>query len=339
MRILFYVVLLLVSFQVAASAATLTTDKTLYKQGEKIVVQFSDPEGHQGAWIGLFEATAPTDPWADGDSYDIDYEYTNGRSSGYVELTAYRPGFFNVRFFNADDDINVAAAISSTFEVSTEGGRIGQPTLAFEQPIFRRGERVKLHFTWNPSLPEGAWIGLFKNNAPLDGTEDPDDYDIAYDYVYDRTSGVWIFDAPEEIGWYRAAIVTGTDDWNPYCTVSMQVTLDGERPLPVADKRNPIVFSASKLHIGEELTIAYAIDYGVRDSAWIGIIPASVSSLKESDNDAEDVNYIYVKPGAVWYWTFFVPDVTGLYVARLFPSTDSNCYAVTNGSYFEVIPR
>jgi len=340
MRLAVFCVLFLILVQTVASAATLTTDKTLYKQGEKIVVQFTDPEAHAGAWIGLFESTAPTDPWADGDSYDIGYQYTNGATNGYVELEASRPGFFNIRFFNADADINVAAAISTTFEVSSEGGRIGQPTLAFEKPILRRGESVKLHFTWDPSLPEGAWIGMFKHSDPLDGTQDPNSFDFAYDYVGDRTSGVWIFDAPDEIGWYSAAIVSGNaDEWNPYCTVSMQVTLDGEHPLPIADKKKPIVLSASKLHVGDELTVAFAADYGLRDSAWIGIMPASVTSLKEEDNDNEDVNYRYVNPGEIWYWTFYVPETPGLYVARLFPANESNCYAINDGAYFEVIPR
>jgi hypothetical protein len=332
--------LVLLASQAAFAAATLSTDKTLYKEGEKIIVQFTDPEGHSGAWIGLFEATAPTDPWADGDSYDLDYGYTSGATSGYVELNAVRPGWFQIRFFNADDDINIAAAISTTFEISTEGGRIGDPTLSFEQPIFRRGEHVKLHYTWNPALGNNAWVGLFKNLDPLDGTENPDNYDIVYDFIQEETSGVWVFDAPEEIGWYRAAIISGVEnEWNPFCTVSMQVTLDGKRPLPIADKKNPVVLGASKLRVGDELTIAYAIDYGVRDSAWIGIMPASVTSLNEQDNDNADVDYRHVQPGETWYWTLYVPDSPGMYVVRLFPASDSNAYAVNNGVYFEVVPR
>src|SRR3990172_2006911 len=143
-----------------------------------------------------------------------------------------------------------------------------------------------------------------------------------YKYVYNETSGVWVLDAREEVGWYRAAIQkSGNDgDWNPYCTISMQVTLDGKHALPVADERNPVVLSASKLRVGDELTIAYSIPLGVRDSAWIGIMPSSVTSLKEQDNDAKYIQYENVGQGEVWYWTIYVPDTPGRYVVRLFPS-------------------
>jgi len=341
MRSLILASLLILLASQAAFAAALSTDKSLYKEGETIFVTFSDPEAHPNAWIGMFYESAPTEPWADGDSYDLAYQWTGGKTSGVVQFTANHTGFMHFRFFNDDSEINVATNVSPTFEVSTEGGRIGGPTLSFEKPVFLRGEHVKLHFTWDPTLPADAWIGMFKHTAPLDGTEDPDNYDFMYKYVYNETSGVWVFDAPDEVGWYRAAIQkSGNDgDWNPYCTISMQVTLDGKHALPVADERNPVVLSASKLRVGDELTIAYSIPLGVRDSAWIGIMPSSVTSLKEQDNDAKYIQYENVGQGEVWYWTIYVPDTPGRYVVRLFPSSDSNAYAVNDGVYFEVSPR
>ena len=75
------------------------------------------------------------------------------------------------------------------------------------------------------------------------------------------------------------------------------------------------------------------------DNAWLGLIPASVTSLKDSDNDAADINYIYVKAGQAWYWTFHAPSQPGTYVVRLFPADESDASAISKGVYFEVISR
>ena len=341
MRAVLIGVLLALILATAAGAATLVTDKSLYKVGEKIIISFTDPEAHQGAWIGLFDAAVPTDAYTDADDYDQAYEYTGGKTSGYVEFTANSAGFFQIRFFNSDGDPDVPTASSATFEISTEGGKIGEPSVSFDKANYQRGTKVKLSFTWNPALPDGAWIGFFKNESPLDGSENPDNYDIKYEYVSGRTSGVWSFDAPTEPGIYRAAIISGdTNNWTPYCSVGMQVTLDGRAPLPRADERTTLALSAAKLRAGDELTVAYFIPYGLENS-WIGIMPASCTSLNTRDNDDVDVSYLYAKSGSSWYWTFHVPPEPGNYVIRIFPSAndEERTFAIDGGVYFTVVPR
>ncbi|MEP0813926.1 MAG: hypothetical protein HRF49_04605 [bacterium] len=340
MRSLAISIVIVAALCASAHAATVSVDKEIYKLGEKIRVTFTDPGANAGAWIGLFDASVPTDPYTDADDYDRDYAYTGGKTSGVVELDAVDTGFFQVRFFERDADPDIPVASSATFQISTEGGRIGDPTVAFDKPVYKRGEKVKLTFTFNPSLPDGAWIGLFKNFSPLDGSEDPDDHDIKYEYVSGRTSGVWAFDAPDEPGYYVAAIISGdSNEWTPYCRVRMQVTLDGKTALPVADDRNPLAASAVRVRAGDEITIAYKTPLGVKSSAWLGLIPASVGSLREQDNDAADIDYIYVKAGQSWYWTFHSPSQPGTYVVRLFPADENDAYAINQGVYFEVVPR
>lgn len=337
-------VLLLLAIVIAFSVgpvfgATLSTDKGLYKVGEQIRVEFSDPAGSTGAWIGLFYASTPTDQWTNADDFDLAYQYTSGKTSGMVLFEARDTGFFQFRFFTEDAAVDVPIASSSTFEVSSEGGRIGEPSLAFEKPVYMRGERIRLSFTFNPALPGGAWIGLFKNTAPLDGSENPDNFDIGYDYINNRTSGVWAFDAPKEPGYYVAAIISGdSNEWTPYCKVRMQVTLDGVKALPVAHSKQPLALSAFQVRAGDEITAAYAIPEGL-ERPWVGLIPASVTSLKESDNDAKDVAWIYADSGVSWYWTFHAPSEPGRYVIRIFPADNDLCYAITEGVYFDVIPR
>ena len=339
MRALLLSVVLVALLAGAALGASLSTDKSLYKIGDEIKVYFSDPGGHKGAWIGLFYADVPTDEWTNADSFDLAYVYTKGATEGVVTFTAKHTGFLQVRFFNEDAAHDVPVASSATFEVSTEGGRIGEPSLAFDKPVYKRGEKIKLSFTFDPTLPDGAWIGLFKNFAPLDGSDDPDRHDIKYDYIKKRTSGVWAFDAPNEPGYYVAAIISGAkNEWTPYCKVRMQVSLDGVRPLPVAHEEQPLALGAAKVRAGDEITVAYAAPLGL-ENPWIGVMPATVTTTSTGENDRYDISYTWVKSGMTWYWTFHAPSSPGQYVVRLFPSSKRESNAISDGVIFEVIPR
>lgn len=340
MRLAFLVSVFLVLASLSAGAATLSTDGNLYQSGDKIHVSFNDPDGHDGAWIGLFYASVPTDEFTDADAYDLDYAYTQGQISGIVELDARQTGFFQVRFIVRIGDIDVAIASSATFEVSSEGARIGEPSLAFEKLIHMRGADVRLSFTFNPSLPDGAWIGIFERNVRLDGSVNPDSHDKAYSYVKNRTSGVWDFKAPMKVGYYSAAIISGDkNEWVPYTRIHFQVTLDGMTPLPVADDRHPLALSRMRLMAGEELIVAYKAPGTIGSGAWLGLIPASVTALDEGTNDRSDLSYKYVDPGERWYWTIHVPANPGFYVIRLFPSGENSAIAINPGAYFEVVPR
>ncbi len=96
------------SFKVIAPVyeGTLTTDKTEYSVGEKIVITFTAPVSlNENAWIGLIPSETPHGSEATNDAADVEYAYIKKQASGTMTFTApEKTGSWDIRMNDSDSD-------------------------------------------------------------------------------------------------------------------------------------------------------------------------------------------------------------------------------------------
>ena len=89
-----------------ASQASLQVSKSTLTPGEEFQVSFTAPATlPENAWIGIIPADVTHGSEEEADSYDIDYEYISGQTSGSITFYAPdEPGAYDVRLFDSDSD-------------------------------------------------------------------------------------------------------------------------------------------------------------------------------------------------------------------------------------------
>jgi hypothetical protein len=100
-----------------AFAPALRLAKMFYAPGEEIVISFTAPAAYpENAWIGILPSTVPHGDEAVNDSFDVCYQYLEGRTTGTIRLVApTQPGRWDVRMH--DTDSNGREVASLTFAV------------------------------------------------------------------------------------------------------------------------------------------------------------------------------------------------------------------------------
>ncbi len=73
---------------------------------------------------------------------------------------------------------------------------------------------------------------------------------------------------------------------------------------------------------GEKIIIEYTADPNWNETAWIGIIPSNVAHGKESENDANDLYYQYLKKSDKGVMEFSAPNKAGKYDIRMHDNDD-----------------
>ena len=95
--------------------ATISINKHVFHQGEKIRVLFSAPSHYaSNAWIGIIPAQIPHGSEAVNDQHDITYQYINKRTRGEMVFTAPHAGQWDLRLHDTDDNGREITHISFT---------------------------------------------------------------------------------------------------------------------------------------------------------------------------------------------------------------------------------
>ncbi len=71
---------------------TLTSDKTVYKEGETVVVSYAGLPGNQRDWVTVVPLGAPADNWGQ-------WTYTDGKTEGTFEVSDLAPGSYEARVY------------------------------------------------------------------------------------------------------------------------------------------------------------------------------------------------------------------------------------------------
>ncbi|MEJ2146936.1 MAG: VWA domain-containing protein [Acidobacteriota bacterium] len=190
-----------VTFKVEGQVAggTLTLDKTTYRPGEPIRVQFkAQPSYQQHAWVGLIPSAVAHGSSAENDQHDLAYHYLNGRVDGTLEFRApNETGAYDFRMFDAEGTGKETASVSFTVKGDMEKG-----TIQLDKSSYRPGEKIVVTFTASPDYQTNAWIGLIPSSVEHGSESVNDAHDVAYQYLRGNTSGTFEFKAPDQPGSY-----------------------------------------------------------------------------------------------------------------------------------------
>ena len=95
-----------------APGQILKTDKTVYTEGEDIVVQFKGFPGNQDDWITIVPAGSP-------DTTLCEYLYLGGRASGTISFDGRPRGEYEVRGYF--DCIKIECTVHARYPIRVEG--------------------------------------------------------------------------------------------------------------------------------------------------------------------------------------------------------------------------
>lgn len=190
------------------------------------------------------------------------------------------------------------------------------PSLWMDKLEFAPGEAITLHFTAPPGLPTNAWIGIIPSDIPHGDESVNDQHDISYKYLDGMTSGTMPFTAPT---------TPGTYDFRMHDTDSGGVELKSATFTVVSSGGGgggggagaSLSLSKTVFAPGESITVTFTAPSGLPTSAWVGIIPSSVSHGSESTNDQNDIAYQYLNGMTSGTLTFSAPGTIGTYDFRM----------------------
>ena len=77
-----------------------------------------------------------------------------------------------------------------------------EPTLTLGKTDFQPGEEIQVIFTAPDTLPDDAWVGIIPSDTPHGDEAVNDEFDLTYQYLEGKTSGVLDFVAPDAPGAY-----------------------------------------------------------------------------------------------------------------------------------------
>lgn len=190
---------------------------------------------------------------------------------------------------------------------------------------FRPGEAIPVTYRLEQPAAANTWVGLIPAEVESTVEADNDDADVTYEYVPEgSSSGSLRLAGRAAPGRYRLRLFAGDDAGSamlgetPVFEVRAWGWPEGEGP--------EMTLSAGEIATDDELVVRFELPEALPEQAWIAVVPATVTSLAEPDNDAEDVAYEYVRGTSGELRFRDLP--AGEYVLRLFPCDDDVCPAI-----------
>ena len=189
-----------------------------------------------------------------------------------------------------------------------------EPMISLEKQTFAPGEEIRLTFK-APVYDKSAWIGIIPSNIAHGSEATNDEYDLDYQYLDGRTSGVMIFIAPGQEGSYDFRMHDSDGDGKEvtYTTFNIKVVIEGAS----------LKIGKETFLPGEEIKVEFEAPPVFGAGAWIGIIPSDIPHGSESKNDEHDIDYHYIEKRTSGAMFFTAPDEPGEYDIRMH-DTDNN---------------
>ena len=195
------------------------------------------------------------------------------------------------------------------------------------QLVFAPRENVHVLFAAPAALPGEAWVGIVPSDVAHGSEAENDQYDLTYEYLQGRTSGVLTFEAPAAPGAYDIRMFDTDGDGKELASVTFHVVLTN----PNIGK-GTLTLAKTGYAPGEEITVDFTADPSFLESAWVGVIPSDVPHGSEELNDQYDLSYLYLQGQTSGTLTFDAPDEPGSYDFRMHDS-DSDGVEVTSVTF------
>lgn len=199
--------------------------------------------------------------------------------------------------------------------------RIGETlSVDYRLPVARRGGEATT-----------PWIGLVPVTVTSSEEAANDAEDVGYEYLPKDADQGSVDLELSHLGTYRIRLLSGAGEKGVLLAETPPVTIEAWPPADAAASAPPrleIVGAGepATAAAGSHLTVRYAIPRYPK--AWIGVVPASVTSTGEPANDDADVAYEWTHGTAGDADLDLAEVAPGSYVVRLFPCDLEGCDAV-----------
>jgi len=187
-------------------------------------------------------------------------------------------------------------------------------SLNLDKYHFKPKETINVQFKAGVGFASNAWIGIVPAYIAHGSETENDKYDLSYQYLNNKSSGILTFTAPEKPGLYDFRM-HNTDRSGKEVAHITFVVLGKNDPSLSLDKT---VFNPN-----EEIEVHFKSTLGFASNAWVGIIPSNVAHGSEAENDKYDLAYQYLQNKASGTLMFKAPVNVGKYDFRMH-DTDNN---------------
>jgi hypothetical protein len=180
---------------------TLRLEKTRFAPGDEMRVVFTAPAEYAAdAWVGLVPSQIPHGEEAVNDRHVGHYEYLGRRATGVLTFRApAQPGNWDLRMNDTDQNGREVSSIGFTVEDRRPRAAFA-PALRLGKMFYQPGEEILISFTAPGTFPENAWIGILPAGVPHGDEAVNDEFDVCYEYLAGRTTGVIRLVAPAQPG-------------------------------------------------------------------------------------------------------------------------------------------
>lgn len=201
------------------------------------------------------------------------------------------------------------------------------------------GQTIQIQYKVKRGATGKPWVGLIpiQVTAQDEGTNDASD--IGYVYIEDKQADTGTVELPaaKQGDYYIRLFGSDADakallqgqtktiairDWpqgNLVGPTKPYIMIEGEKPAAPKQMPEPLKFK-----VGAVLKGTYELAEAYPKTAWIGLIPWSVTNRGGEKNDAADVAYKYLDEGALSGSFEFPLEKAGEYVIRLFPCNEGD---------------
>lgn len=202
---------------------------------------------------------------------------------------------------------------------------VSAATLKLNKNEFSPGEVIQITVSATGETKEGAWIGIIPSNIPHGNSGVNDQHDLNYQYLSNKTSGMFTMPAPNEPGSYDIRLMAGGSSADKELTsVSFKVL--------AVDYAPKLALSKNAVSPQEEITITFSVSHQLPSGAWLGIIPSEIPHGSEATNDEHDVDYKYIGDKTTGTLSFLAPEKAGSYDFRMNDS-DSNGHEISSVTF------
>lgn len=207
----------------SSAKPTLRLGQPSYRAGQAIRVIFDGFPGNAKDWIAVTKADLPDNKYGQ-------WFYLAGKKGGALAFKALPAGSYQVRaYLNwPAGGYKVAERLAFTVSAGAASGGAASGAgagLRLDKTTYAPGESIRVSFTAPGSYASNAWVGIIPSHVAHGKEAVNDRYDLTYQYLKKRTSGVLVFKAPTKAGAYDLRM-HDTDNWatgRETASVSFQV--------------------------------------------------------------------------------------------------------------------
>jgi outer membrane protein OmpA-like peptidoglycan-associated protein len=285
-----------------AYSDSLKIDKTEVLPGQEITVTLTTSGGlENSSWIGVIPSDIKHGDESTNDAHDVDYQYFKKDDPKYVFKAPVKPGSYDFRLSSGGKEL-----ASTTFRVLAPQYN---PKLTIPKTAFMPSDKIDLAFKVDQPLPQGAWIGLIPSDVPHGSEDTNDQHDLSYQYVGNKTSGTFTFNAPDKSGSYDLRLNDSDGNGTEIASVTFSV---GD-----IKKEGTLKLSKTTFLPGERIELDFTASDTLPRSAWVGMVPSKVEHGKEDVNDQYDIQWQYLEKKTSGKMMFTAPPENGSYDFRL----------------------